>query len=128
MSRLRDAGVKKVIDVRLNNTSQLAGYAKQEDLHYILELIGIQYEHHPELAPTNKLLQDYKNKKISWEEYAIIFNGLLNERKPLEKLNLEQGPDVVCLLCSEDEPRNCHRKLVAEYIQATMEGIEIKHL
>lgn len=128
IDKLRDAGVEKLIDVRLNNTSQLAGYAKKQDLQFVLELVKIQYEHHPELAPTEKLLKDYKNKKISWAEYETIFKGLLNERNPLEQLKLNQQPNVICLLCSEETPQNCHRRLVAEYIQANKEGVEIRHL
>jgi len=128
VGKLRDAGVEKLVDVRLNNTSQLAGYAKKQDLEYVLELVGIQYEHLPELAPTEKLLKDYKGKKVSWDEYEATFNNLLGERNPFELLNLDQGPEVICLLCSEDKPRNCHRRLVAEYIQSNKEGVEIMHL
>jgi len=75
IARLKNAGVKKVIDVRLNNTSQLAGYAKKEDLEYVLGLVGIDYEHHPELAPTEDLLKSYKKKQITWQEYEKIYRS-----------------------------------------------------
>jgi uncharacterized protein (DUF488 family) len=128
IAKLRDDGVEKVIDVRLNNTSQLAGYAKKEDLEYILELVGIGYEHRPEFAPTETLFKEYKNKKIPWDEFQVLFNRLLEERKPLENFDLAKQPEVICLLCAEDKAVHCHRRLVAEYMQKHVGGLEIKHL
>jgi uncharacterized protein (DUF488 family) len=84
ISKLKDAGVEKVMDIRLNNTSQLAGYAKKQDLEYVLDLVGIDYEHYPELAPTEELLKDYKGKKVSWDEYEKAFNAILDQRKPMD--------------------------------------------
>ncbi len=128
ISKLKDAGVEKVMDIRLNNTSQLAGYAKKQDLEYVLDLVGIDYEHYPELAPTEELLKDYKGKKVSWDEYEKAFNAILDQRKPMDHLEHQKEPGTICLLCSEDKPQNCHRRLVAEYFKANAEEIEIRHL
>ena len=128
VSKLQNAGVKKVLDIRLNNTSQLAGFAKKQDLEYVLELVGIDYEHRPEFAPTAELLKDYQNKQVTWDAYVPIFKSLLDQRNPLESFDLKQQPDVFCLLCAEDKPVRCHRRLVAEYMQEHGAEIEIKHL
>jgi uncharacterized protein (DUF488 family) len=128
IDRLQDAGVEKVIDIRLNNTSQLAGYSKKQDLEFVLELVGIGYEHRPEFAPTEALMKDYKGKKISWAEFENIFNKLLEERNPLAKMNLKNEPKVICLLCSEDKPTNCHRGLVAEFMKTHDQEVVVKHL
>lgn len=128
IEKLRKAGVEKVIDVRLNNTSQLAGYAKKQDLEYVLELVGIAYEHRPEFAPTDSLLKNYKDKQVSWEEYEKVFNTILNDRKPLESFDMNKEPEVICLLCAEDKAIRCHRRLVAEYMSNHNVGLEIKHL
>jgi len=120
--------VQKIIDVRLKNTSQLAGYAKQDDLEYILELVGIKYEHRPELAPTDKMLKDFKKKNISWDEYEKQFGRLLLERDPLDLIDFNQEPDTICLLCSEDEPKHCHRRLLAEFFASQMPEITVEHL
>ena len=51
-TNLSKAGVKRVIDIRLNNMSQLAGFTKRDDLRYFLRTIcNIDYIHLPELAP-----------------------------------------------------------------------------
>lgn len=120
--------LKKVIDIRLNNTSQLAGYAKKEDLEYVLELVGIGYEHRPEFAPTETLFKDYKSKKISWDEFQALFNKILDERKPLKDFDFAKQPEVICLLSAEDSAIHCHRRLVAEYMQEYVEELEIRHL
>jgi len=80
IAKLKEAGIKKVIDVRLNNTSQLAGYAKKDDLEYILSLVDIGYEHHPELAPTEELLKKFKKKQIRWQDYEKEYNNILLQR------------------------------------------------
>jgi len=131
ISKLKNAGVKTLIDVRLNNTSQLAGYSKKEDLDFILSLVGIGYEHHPELAPTDKLLKDYKSKLITWSDYENEFNSILIKRDPLKNINLEflRENKPICLLCSEDLPKNCHRRLVAEFYKEKIDEVsEIIHL
>ena len=126
--KLKAAGVEKVIDIRLHNTSQLAGYAKMDDLEYILGLVGIGYEHHPELAPTEEILDGYKKKRLSWPDYEREFKGLLVSRNPIEGIRWLGGNGPVCLLCAEDKPLQCHRRLVAEYCAAHIEGVEIRHL
>ncbi|MCX5825738.1 MAG: DUF488 domain-containing protein [Deltaproteobacteria bacterium] len=128
IKKLAVAGVKKVIDIRLHNTSQLAGYAKKDDLEYILSLVGIGYEHHPELAPTEEILDGYKKKKLSWQDYERKFKDILVQRNPIQSVKImgEQGP--ICLLCAEDKPVQCHRRLVAEYYAAHREGVQIRHL
>ncbi len=126
--KLQNAGVKKVIDIRLNNTSQLAGYSKKQDLEFVLELVNIDYDHRLEFAPTETLLKDYKEKKISWAEYENIFNNLLEKRKPLTRIETKNEPEVICLLCSEDKPSKCHRRLVAEFLKKYNEEVHINHL
>ncbi|MDH7480176.1 MAG: DUF488 domain-containing protein, partial [Syntrophomonadaceae bacterium] len=83
ITALKKADVGKVIDVRLNNTSQLAGYAKKQDLEYVLSLVGIAYEHHPELAPTEEIMKGYKQKKITWAQFEDEFKKVLESREPL---------------------------------------------
>jgi uncharacterized protein (DUF488 family) len=125
---LRQAKVTKVIDVRLNNTSQLVGFAKKEDLSFILELVGVEYEHVPQLAPTEELRKKFKQDK-NWDEYKDAYLRLLNERDALTLLEQSSGAkQVLCLLCSEDKPDRCHRRLLAEYIQSHCPDIEICHL
>jgi uncharacterized protein (DUF488 family) len=126
-SLLTKNGVKKVIDVRLNNRSQLAGFTNIKHFPYFLKLHGIEYEHNELFFPTEQLLKDYKNKKITWEEYEEIFNKLLKERKVEEKVDINSFNDAV-LLCSEKEPDMCHRRLSAEYLKKFFPSIEIIHL
>lgn len=128
IARLKTAGIKKVIDVRLNNTSQLAGYAKKEDLEFVLELVGINYKHLPELAPTEELLKNYKSKKVSWQDYEKEYSKILLHREPLKSINLETEDGPVCLLCSEDKPERCHRRLLAEFYSQQFPGVEVGHL
>ena len=125
---LENAGVKKVVDIRLNNTSQLAGFAKKNDLRFFLKRVaGIDYIHMPELAPTKEILDDYKKKKIGWEEYEKRFKTLLKERKIGEKAGPE-GFDRACLLCAEPTAEHCHRRLVAEYLKNEWGETIIEHL
>ena len=126
---LRKAGIKRLIDIRRNNTSQLAGFAKRDDLKFFLkELCGADYIHEPLLAPTSEILNSYKKKKISWEEYENLFSGLLAERRIEEQIdpNLFNGPTV--LLCSESKADRCHRRLVAEYLRSKWGNFQIIHL
>ncbi len=126
-SRLSNAHVKKLIDVRLNNVSQLAGFAKKDDLRYFTKAIsGIEYEHIPQLAPTQEILDEYKKTKGSWSAYAQKFLDLMVIRK-IENLNRSRL-DGGCLLCSEDKPHHCHRRLVAEYLKEKWGDVEIEHL
>lgn len=126
-SRLKSAGPRSLIDVRLNNVSQLAGFAKRDDLKYFLrEICGMSYEHMPELAPSQTMLDEYKKHDGRWEDYARKFLALIAERRIdlIEPSKL----DGACLLCSEDVPHHCHRRLVAEYLREKWSGVEIVHL
>lgn len=125
---LRRSGARRVVDVRLNNVSQLAGFAKKQDLKYFLEKIcGMEYVHLPILAPTQQILDEYKKHKGDWQVYERRFLELMRERKIEEQV----PPDVIadgCLLCSEDKPDHCHRRLVAEYLKEHWGDVEIRHL
>jgi uncharacterized protein (DUF488 family) len=126
---LRKAGVKRLIDIRLNNTSQLAGFTKRDDLRFFLrEICGTDYVHEPLLAPTPDILNSYKKKKISWQEYEEQFLNLMTERKVEEKIeqSLFNGPTV--LLCSESKAKYCHRRLALEYLQSKWNNFQIVHL
>jgi uncharacterized protein (DUF488 family) len=126
--KIRDAGVQKVIDVRLNNTSQLAGFAKRDDLAYFLKAIcSCNYRHEPLLAPRKENLEAYKKKMIGWTRYANHFNAVLRARKA-HKLVSASELHKACLLCSEPVPDNCHRRLVAEYFRDHFNNISITHL
>jgi uncharacterized protein (DUF488 family) len=125
---IRDAGVRRVIDTRLNRKSQLAGFAKESDLPFLLkEMCRADYIQEPLLAPTEDILKDYKRKKIDWNAYEIRFNDLIAERKIETRLNRSLF-DGACLLCSEDKPHQCHRRLVADYLKRKWGEIEIQHL
>jgi uncharacterized protein (DUF488 family) len=128
IKKLQTAGVKKVIDIRLHNTSQLAGYAKKDDLEYILSLVGIGYEHHQELAPTEEILDGYKKKKLSWQDYERKFKDVLAQRNPIQSINFMNEKGSICLLCAEDKPLQCHRLLVAEYYASKIDNLQIRHL
>ncbi len=119
--------VNKVLDIRLNNTSQLAGFAKGNDLKYFLKTIGnIEYEHNTRLAPTKKLMNDYKSNLIDWEEFEVIFREILKERDAIKQLDPEKL-DHACFLCSEASPAHCHRILITEEIR-NITDCEIIHL
>ena len=114
--RLGHAGPQRVIDVRLNNRSQLAGFAKRDDLKFFLRTIGkMDYVHEPILAPTQDILDAYKKSKGSWEAYEDAFVALMRDRRIESELSRELF-DGACLLCSEHTAENCHRRLVAEYL------------
>jgi uncharacterized protein (DUF488 family) len=126
--KLRTAGVKRVLDVRLNNISQLAGFSKKDDLKYFLHAIGgIDYVHVPELAPTKELLETHKKFKGDWGTYEKAFLALM-ERRHIESALSMDLIDEGCLLCSEDKPHHCHRRLVAEYLQRYWPQVSIEHL
>ena len=127
-TRLQKSGVKRVVDVRLNNVSQLAGFSKREDLRYFLKaILGIEYVHLPMLAPTQDLLDAYKKKQCDWKAYEEKFLRLMQSRR----IEDEIAPEVLtegCLLCSEDKPHFCHRRLVAEYLRDHWDEVKIEHL
>lgn len=116
-TRLRESGVKRVVDVRLNNTSQLAGFSKRDDLKFFLrEVGGIEYVHVPELAPTAEIFEAFKKNKGSWTVFEQEFNALMAKRG-IENVVTREMMDMGCLLCSEKQAHRCHRRLVAEYLQ-----------
>lgn len=126
---LKDAAIRRLLDVRLNNISQLAGFAKRDDLRYFLrEICGTEYVHEPLLAPTQEMLDEYKKRKGSWEEYEGKFLALMAERKIEEKLDKTSFDTRTALLCSEVKPEQCHRRLVIEYLAAKWGGFEVRHL
>lgn len=126
--RLKRTGLSRVIDTRLNNVSQLAGFAKRDDLRFFLRALdGIDYMHMPELAPTKEILDDFKKHKGSWDTYERKFLHLMKERE-IEKRLKQELADGACLLCSEDKPHHCHRRLVAEYLREKWGNVEIVHL
>ena len=127
-TRLLQAGVVKVLDVRLNNVSQLSGFAKKDDLRFFLKTIcEIDYAHRPELAPTQLMLDAYRKQRGEWADYEKQFLELMASRRVEDTVPREIF-DGVCLLCSEDKPHHCHRRLVAEYLNGKWGDIEITHL
>ena len=125
---LKLAGVKLLVDIRLNNTSQLAGFTKRDDLRYFaMAICHIGYVHLPELAPTQDILDAYKKHGGDWAVYEHRFLELMKARK-IEKTVSREMMDGACLLCSEEKPQHCHRRLVAEYLKEKWGNIEIEHL
>ena len=121
--------IERLLDVRLNNTSQLAGFAKQADLAYFLqEICNAAYDHEPLLAPTQELLDAFKKHKGSWDVYEESFLSLMKERKIECAIDRESFAKRTVLLCSEPTAEHCHRRLVLEYLRQHWEGIEIHHL
>lgn len=126
--RLKSSGVKRVVDVRLNNVSQLAGFAKMQDLRYFLKaLCGIDYAHNLDLAPTQGMLDAYKKNGGAWDDYEKQFIDLISTRH-IEQTVRPSDLDGACLLCSEDKPHHCHRRLVAEYLRGKWGDVEIINL
>lgn len=125
---LRGSEAKRLLDVRLNNVSQLAGFAKKDDLAYFVkEICRMEYVHIPELAPTQDILDEYKKNKGDWAVYEQKFLELMRQRE-IEKTVPRNLVEDGCLLCSEDKPHHCHRRLVAEYLKQRWGEVEIKHL
>ena len=125
---LQKVGVTNIIDTRVNNASQLSGFTKGKDLQYFAAaLVDIGYEHHLEFAPTKELLAMYRDKRITWHEYEVAYHQLLEDRKILDTTDVSMLDHCV-LLCSEHEPDQCHRRLLAEYLQKENKAIEIIHL
>lgn len=126
---LQQAGIKRLVDIRLNNVSQLAGFTKKTDLEYFLRVIaGIGYVHLPALAPTKQILDAYKDKQISWAQYEQEFKSLLEDRHPERTISAAEF-DMNCLLCSEPTAEQCHRRLSAEYLRERWGNrVMIRHL
>ncbi|MEZ4503019.1 MAG: DUF488 domain-containing protein [Dehalococcoidia bacterium] len=126
--QLKSSGATHVVDVRLHNVSQLAGFAKRDDLSYFLRTIcGMGYVHEPRLAPTTEMLDDYRKKRSTWDEYEGQFLALLSARSIESNVSHDTIAGGV-LLCSEDKPERCHRRLVAEYLSRQWGDVEITHL
>jgi uncharacterized protein (DUF488 family) len=127
-TRLQKAGVKRLVDVRLNNTSQLASFAKAKDLEYFLKVIdGIDFIHSPILAPTPDILESYKKKKGPWNDFERGFLKILEQRRIAEVM-IGKIRDGDCLLCSEDTPERCHRRLIVEHLKREWGDMEIIHI
>ncbi|MBI4831524.1 MAG: DUF488 domain-containing protein [Candidatus Lindowbacteria bacterium] len=123
-------GIQRLVDVRLNNVSQMAAFTKKDDLKYFLCVIaGIDYVHLPIFAPTKEILEDYRKDK-SWERFEERFKKLIEEVRPIEKIDAALFTEkICCLLCSEPEAEHCHRRLVAEYLSKhSSEPVEIVHI
>jgi uncharacterized protein (DUF488 family) len=127
-TKLAQSNARRVVDVRLNNVSQLAAFAKRDDLEYFLKAIcGIKYVHMPELAPTQEILDAFKKHKGDWEAYEKDFLALLESRHVENSLPKSMLEDA-CLLCSEHEPAHCHRRLIAEYLKGKWDNVNIVHI
>jgi uncharacterized protein (DUF488 family) len=126
---LKANGIKRLVDVRLSNSGQLAGFTKATDLAYFLhEICDAEYVHEPRLAPTKGLLSDYRNGKRTWAEYEVIFNGLMAERQIAATISPSLFDVPAVMLCSEATADQCHRRLVAEYLQRHWDDVTIHHL
>lgn len=125
---LKNASVKKLVDTRINNVSQLSGFAKGADLKFFSrEIANISYEHNIDFAPTKELLSHYRDKEITWKDYESEYLNLLDLRKIAQKTDIEKLHEN-CLLCSEHTPEKCHRRLLAEYFKHVRNDVEIIHL
>ena len=127
--KIKDNKIQLLLDIRINNVSQLAGFAKGKDLEYFLnEICKCEYAHDITFAPTKELLDDYRAKKTSWQEYEVVFKDIMSERKIEDAFKKYLAYDRVCLLCSEPTAVQCHRRLVAEYLKSKISNIEIIHI
>lgn len=126
---LKRAGVKRVLDVRLRNSSQLAGFSKHADLPFFLaELCGAEYIHERCLAPTPELLSAYRKGRIDWPAYERLFLELMGTRQIEQAIDPELFAVPTALLCTEPTADRCHRRLVLEYLQAAWGGVQPVHL
>ena len=126
---LRNNGVKQLVDVRISNSSQLAGFAKGKDLEFFTnEICHIPYKHIVDFAPTKELLDQWHKNEVTWPEYVEIYTKMLKDREIVKKYGVKLF-DGACFLCSEDTPEQCHRRLLAEYMQEhSKEKVRIVHL
>jgi uncharacterized protein (DUF488 family) len=127
---LRQAGVQRLVDIRLSPDGQLSGFAKKDDLPYLLDRLadGCAYVYLPELAPTKEILKDYR-RDSDWPRYMVRFEALMDERRVPESLDRDAFESTMsCLLCSEPTPEQCHRRLVAERLAKSWPDVEIIHL
>ena len=127
--RLQQVGIRRLVDIRLNNTSTLAGFTKKDDLAFFLRsILDISYVHEPLLAPTDEMLRRYREKGMAWDDYAAEFRVLLAERDVTSRLDRAGFDTPNVLLCSEATAEHCHRRLVAEYLAQIWGDVEIVHL
>jgi uncharacterized protein (DUF488 family) len=125
---LLSSGVRKLVDTRVKNSSQLAGFAKGKDLAYFCRVIGgIAYEHRLDMAPTKELLSEYRKGVMSWAAYTDRYLSLLRQRRLQERVQAADL-DAACFLCSEHLPEHCHRSLLAEYLRDFIPELEVFHL
>lgn len=130
--RLKENKIDVVIDIRLNNKSQLAGFAKHPDIEWFLkEICGIDYIHDLMFAPTEKILKAYQKYEIDWCGYEVQFAKLMDERN-IRKYIHEKYTKIqdknLCLLCSESTSEKCHRRLVSEYFKEVFHYDIVKNL
>ena len=126
---LKRNDIRRLVDVRLNNVSQLAGFAKRDDLAYFLrELVGADYRHEPLLAPTQEMLDEYKKRRGSWAEYERRFLDLMAEREVERQLDRSLFAERTVLLCSEATPEHCHRRLVVDYLDSRWGDLQAVHI
>ena len=127
--RLHQAGVQRLVDIRLNNTSTLAGFTKRDDLAYFLRaILDAEYQHEPLLAPTPELLKAYQGKQVAWTEYEAQYNALIQQRAVASALDRAAFYAPTALLCSEATAERCHRRLVAEHLSAAWGDLTVVHL
>lgn len=129
--KIKNKNIELLLDIRLNNTSQLAGFAKGKDLEYFLkEICNCEYAHDEIFAPTKELLNSYRASKVSWKEYEDVFAKIMNNRQIEERFKkLYINYEKVCLLCSEPTAEQCHRRLVAEYLQKHYDkNVKVVHI
>lgn len=126
---LKINGVRQLVDTRLNNSGQLAGFSKKEDLKYFAKtILDVDYIHWEESAPEHAMLDAYKKKNLKWDEYAKEYESLLQKRRIESQVDLVLGSSP-CLLCSEAKPHHCHRRLLADYINRSKGGkLVVRHL
>ncbi len=127
---LKNNKVKRLVDTRLNNKSQLAGFSGVKHLPYFLKLHNIEYEYKPEWAPSKELLTGYRDKSINWDEYVKVYNQLLIDRNIAKNISNEgvASLDNIALLCSEPTAELCHRRLLSEYFMQHFDNVKVKHL
>lgn len=126
---LKQVGIERLVDVRVNNTSQLAAFTKRDDLGYFLrELLGAEYVHEPLLAPTKEMLKSYRSGRLSWEDYETEFFGLMRARSIEHKVSRRLFYEPTVLMCSEPGPERCHRRLIVEYLDEAWDNLHVTHL
>ncbi|WP_109487104.1 DUF488 family protein [Occallatibacter savannae] len=126
---LRANRIERLLDIRLNNTSQLAGFAKARDLAYFTARIcGAEYRHESLLAPTQEILDAFKKQKGDWNVYCDAYVALITDRRVEDQLDREEFSKRTAMLCSEPTPEHCHRRLALEYLESKWGGFEIHHL